>query len=446
MRRSIRVRVLASLLAVVVPLLAASAWFLARAFEQRLLRDIDVALQEEAETIAGLMGAGLTEESLRLVVVAIAAESDLGTPKQVAVLRGERAIAEAPPGAARRLAEPAAGFHVARYRSTAVAEPVDVVIAVSASQPLLAHRRLTWLLWVGTPLVSLLLGATIWVSVGRALRPLERAADGLTRIEAASLSSRLPQEDSDDEVGRIVRAANEMLDRVELAVGRLQRFTADAAHELRTPLTVLRTGLELAVSKQRTAEESRAALCDALQQTDRIRRLAEDLLTLARLDARGGSLDESDVDVAELLDEVADGWTEEAQARGMRLAVDTERPMLVAGNGTDLYRLFNNLIENAIRHGVTGAEIRVHAARRDGAVRVDVADDGPGIGSEDLERVFDRFYRGRRAGDSPGSGLGLSIAQQIARQHGGRISARRREDGLSGSVFVVSLPDRGKCS
>ena len=440
MNRSIRVRVLISILAVVVPVLAASAWFLARAFEYRLLRDIDVALHEEAETVVGLVAAGISDESLRQLVVVIAAESDLGTPKYVAVTRRGETIAEAPAGAAQLLTSPDAGrFRIARYSDPG--EPVEVVIAVAESPPLLAHRRLTWLLWVGTPLVSLLLGLSVWASLGRALRPLERAADGLAGIEAGSLSSRLPVENPDDEVGRIVRAANEMLGRVELAVGRLQRFTADAAHELRTPLTVLRTGLELALSKRRTVDESRASLGDALQQTDRIHRLAEDLLTLARLDAAEGPQGAATVDVAEILHELADGWADEAQAREIRIRLETERPLSVLGNGGDLYRLFNNLIENAVRHGVAGGQIRIRGETRDGDVRIDLIDDGPGIATEDLDRIFDRFYRAPiNAAAVSGSGLGLSIAREIVRNHGGRLTAQNRGDGKAGSVFVVLLP------
>jgi len=443
--RSIRVRVLVSILAVVVPVLAASAWMLAQQFAHRLLRDIDVALREEADTVVGLVMAGISDDALHQLVATIAAEKDLGTPKQVAVARGGRTIAEAPPGAAALLtASDPERLRIARYRSSAADTPVEVVIAVAESTPLLAHRRLTWLLWVGTPIVSLLLAVSIWAILGRALRPLERAADRLASVEAESLSARLPVETTDDEVGRIVRAANEMLGRLEGAVGRLQRFTADAAHELRTPLTVLRTGLELALSKQRTANESRSALEDALQQTDRIRRLAEDLLTLARLETRQRLPAASAVDLAELLDELSDGWAEEAAGRGMRIRIDGERPLVVFGDGDDLYRLFNNLIENAVRHGRDGGEISVHGEILDARVRIDVSDDGPGIGSEDLRRIFDRFYRAPAlASGSPGSGLGLSIALEIARNHGGSLTARNRDDGTSGSVFVVSLPHAG---
>lgn len=442
MKRSIRIRALVSILAVVVPVIAGSAWLLSRTFGERLARDIDVALEEEAETLGGLVAAGVGDESLRHLVVAVAAESDLGTQKHVAVTRGGRAIAEAPAGAVDALARAAPGsFRTARYGASVGGEPVEVVIAVSGSRPLLAHRRLAWLLWVGAPLLSLLLGLSVWASLGRALRPLERAADGLASIEAGKLSSRLAVESPDDEVGRIVRAANEMLARVDLAVGQLKRFTADAAHELRTPLTVLRTGLELSLSKERTADENRAALHDALQQTNRISRLAEDLLTLARLDARDGRVGWVPVDVAEILHELADGWKDEAEARQMRIRVDAARSMPVFGNGGDLYRLFNNLFENAVRHGGAGGEIVVRGRSDDQNVEVELVDDGPGIPVEDLDRIFERFHRARPGGSAPsGSGLGLSIAREIARNHDGDLTAQNRADGRAGSVFVVRLP------
>jgi signal transduction histidine kinase len=442
LRRSIRIRVLVSILAVIVPVIAASAWALARAFGDRIARDVDVALEEEAETLAGFVASGIQDESLRQLVVAIAAEKDLGAQKHVAVTRAGRPIAEAPAGSAALLSTDAPRrFRLARYRSGAHDGEVEVAVAVSGSERFLAHRRLVWLLWIGTPLVSALLGFGVWTILGRALRPLERAADGLGDIEARTLSSRLPVENAEDEVGRIVHAANEMLARIELAVGRMQRFTAEAAHELRTPLTVLRTGLEVALSKERSLEETREALRGASQQTERLCRLAEDLLTLARLDVDAGGRPATTVDLTEIVQELADAWREEAENRQMRFAIETAPPLRVDGDPGDLYRMLGNLIENAVRHGDVGGEIRIHGRANGASVALEVIDDGPGIPPDERDRVFERFYRGRTAMTRAlGSGLGLAIAREIARTHGGALVARNREDGRRGSVFAVSLP------
>jgi signal transduction histidine kinase len=441
LRRSIRIRVLVSILAVVVPLLAGSAWVLARTFAGRLERDVDVALEEEAETVAGLVDSGIPDESLRHLVVAVAAETDLGARKHVAVTRDGRPIAEAPTGSSEILATAAPGrFRIARYHS-GNSQGVEVAIAVARSTSLLAHRRLTWLLWIGTPLVSALLGGAIWAILGRALRPLERVSEELGEIGARTLASRLTDESTPDEVGRIVRAANDMLARLERAVVRLQRFTAEAAHELRTPLTVLRTGLDVALSKDRPVDETRDALREASRQTERLCRLSEDLLTLARLDADAGQHGRSVIDLAELVRELAEAWADDVDSGQMRLSIEIEPRLLVDGVAGELYRMLANLIENAIRYGETGGEIRVRARKTDERVELEVIDDGPGIRTEDFERVFEPFYRGQSAASRAiGSGLGLAIAREIVRSHGGRLVVRNRDDGRRGTIFTASLP------
>jgi two-component system OmpR family sensor kinase len=246
----------------------------------------------------------------------------------------------------------------------------------------------------------------------------------------------------------MVTVLNRMLDRLQSAVGELKRFTANAAHELRTPLTVLRAGLDVAQSRQRSAAEYRAALGEALAATERMCRLAEDLLTLARLEAAEDPGAVGAVDLSELLHELAAAWRSEAaeepgECRTVDVHVATEPAVWVTGNAGDLYRLFNNLIDNAARHGASGTprrtEIQLSARVVADRIEAQVADNGPGLSPEDLQRIFDRFYRGNgvRAVRS-GTGLGLSIAQEIARAHDGAIRAANR-DGC-GCVFTVSLP------
>jgi signal transduction histidine kinase len=204
---------------------------------------------------------------------------------------------------------------------------------------------------------------------------------------------------------------------------------------------VLRTGLEVALARERSADEYRAALSDALAGTDRLCRLAEDLLTLARLDAAGAPRAAAPVDLGEMLHELADASAE---------AVEVVAPagLCVHGNAGDLYRLFNNLIDNAIRYGSNGAaakpKIVVSAKRTADQIDVTVADNGPGIPPQELRRVFDRFYRGHGERSEAGTGLGLSIAQQITRNHGGRVTVANRDDG--GCVVTVTLPAAGAAS
>lgn len=435
MKRSIRVRLLVWILALLVPLTAGAAWLLVELFGNRLLHDIDVALEEEAETVAGMLEEPMSAAEVEALAGKLAVETDLGLGKFVAFRRNGQLMAEAPPGADALLASNDPTLRVFRYE----ASPVSVAIGVRPTNALAAERRLRLLLVTGVPITLLAIFAGLWVVIGRALEPLEDASRSLEAIGLGNLSARLEVTNSEDEVGRMVAVLNRMLARLEGAVSELQRFTADAAHELRTPLTVLRTGLEVALSRERSAEDYREALRQALTATDRIRHLAEELLTQARLEALGKPADAGLVDVREVLDDLAEAWEQVASKEGIELAVDAASHLQVRGNAGDLYRLFNNLIDNALHHSPHGGRVSLSAERAADGIEVTVEDTGPGILPEERERAFDRFYRGDGAGGVAGTGLGLSIAQQIARMHGGRITLRNR-DGGGGCIARVTLP------
>ena len=322
-------------------------------------------------------------------------------------------------------------------------------IAVSAAAALHAKQRLTSLLAVGIPLLLVLCGAGLWLVTGRALRPLEDASRQLEAIAADNLAVRVPVENPNDEVGRMVTVLNRMLDRLQGAVGELKRFTADAAHELRTPLTVLRTGLDVAQSRDRPAAEYRAALGEALAATERMCRLAEDLLTLARLEAAGAPRVATPVDLSEMLHELAAAWrTERSEDAGASRHDRRAGHDRAGGVGHRQCRRSVSVVQQPHRERRAPRRQRHPAARRHCscrpgasamAIEAAVADSGPGLAPEDLPRIFDRFHRGNgvRAARS-GTGLGLSIAQEIARAHGGEIRAANRDGG--GCVFTVTLP------
>jgi signal transduction histidine kinase len=433
------VRLLVWVLALVVPLSVFAGWLLVEAFGNRLLHDFDVALQEEAETIAELLTARASPEAIANLVAEIAGEGDRGANKYIVVTRQGRVIAQAPRTALEVLRSPDPEQRVVRYDSAD--HSITVSIAASAAAAMHAKQRLTSLLLVGIPAMLALLAASLWGLIGRALRPLENASRHLDQIAADNLAVRVPIDNPDDEVGRMVTVLNRMLDRLARAVSELQQFTADAAHELRTPVTVLRAGLEVAMGRERSAAEYRAALAEALASTERLARLADDLLTLTRLDAAAAPRAVELVDLSDVLHELADASAERAAQQQVTIDVSAPSGLWVAGNAGDLYRLFNNLIDNALRHGTNGTpgEIALSAQREAEQIHVSVADTGPGIAPQDLSRICDRFYRGQgNRADAAGAGLGLSIAQEIARTHGGQIAAANREGG--GCVVTVSLP------
>ncbi len=431
MTRSIRLRTVALLLTVLFPIAILSGFALVELFGDRLLRDIDVALEEEAETLATLASGDSREESLGPVVARIVAEPDLGRPKYASVRRADEIVSESPTGATEFLSRRQRGIRVARARRG----PIEVTIGVDARAAVLVKKRLTVLVSTGLPIVVLLVGASVWIVAGRVLRPLELAAAELPRVGARNLSIRVPVVNPDDEVGRMATALNSMLDRLETSVGDLHRVIADGAHELRTPLAVLRMGLEVALRKDATADGYRADLGEALAATDRLCRLTDDLLLLARLESNVARPKTESVDVLEMLNEIAEVWRATRGEKEPAIEVIGENgPLLAEGRPGDLYRLFGNLVENAVHHG--GGRIELRGSQSANRLEVSVKDDGPGIDPRERERIFERFYRsGSKRG---GSGLGLSIAREIARRHGGDVTL----DGASakGALFRVTLP------
>ena len=446
MTRSIRTRLLLSMLALLVPLSAGAGWLLTEVFGNRLLHDIDVTLREEAETIAELLGTQARPEAVRELLAHIATATDLESQKYILITRAGAVVAQVPDTASEVLRSGNPDLRIVRY--AAPDQPLVVTIAVSAAAALHAQHRLTSLLALGIPLLLTLCALGLALVTSHALRPLQDASRKLDAIGGENLSARVRVRNTDDEVGRLVTVLNRMLDRLQHAVEELRRFTADAAHELRTPLTVLRTGLDVAQSRHRSAEEYRAALVEALTATDRVCRLADDLLTLTRLETAAELKNATAVDVGEIVRELGAAWQadpvdDRSVGHTIVVRVAAEPGVWVRGNAGDLYRLFNNLIDNAQRYGAGNGsgptEITIVARRVGTQIETTVADRGPGITPEDLQRVFDRFYRGDGAHTAPhGSGLGLSIAQQIAHAHGGHITAANRDSG--GGMFTVVLP------
>lgn len=433
------------MLAFLTPLSVAAGWLLIQMFGNRLLHDLDVALQEEAETIAEVVGTSAAPEAIGALLSRVTGEGDHGPHKFVSVTRNGQPVAVMPADADTVIRSGDPTLRIVRYVSRDGS--ITVSIAVSAVAALHAKQRLTSLLALGIPLLLGLCGAGLSLITGRGLRPLEDASRQLEAIAADNLDVRVPVANPNDEVGRMVTVLNRMLDRLQGAVGELKRFTTDAAHELRTPLTVLRTGLDVARSRDRPASEYRGALEEALAATDRMSCLAEDLLTLARLEASGAPSASAPVELGEMLHELAAAWrTEAAEAgngRTVTVRVTTDTPAWVTGNADDLYRLFNNLIENAVHYGASGNPPRVDIGLStevgSGGVEVAVTDSGGGLAPEDLPHAFDRFFRGNGMRHTHrGTGLGLSIAQQIARAHGGEIRVANRD--TVGCIFTVCLP------
>ena len=297
-------------------------------------------------------------------------------------------------------------------------------------------NRLLAILLLATPLLVCLAGLGGYFLAARALAPIDAMTRTARRISAENLSARLNLPAMDDEVGHLAATLDEMLARLDESFRRERQFTADASHELRTPLAAMQAILSVIRQERRTPEDYEQALDDLTEQTDRLRALTEDLLRLARDDLRQAVVRDT-VDLTALLLDVSDWLRPMAEAKGLALDCSIPDGLLITGDSDELIRLFVNLLDNAIRFTESGT-ITTSARQPDrGIIYVTISDTGCGIASEHLPHIFDRFYRVDPSRSTRGAGLGLAIALEIARLHGGTIEVSSQVG--KGTEFVVQL-------
>ncbi|WP_410605237.1 ATP-binding protein [Amycolatopsis sp. lyj-90] len=285
------------------------------------------------------------------------------------------------------------------------------------------------------PLAVLITALVAWFAAGRALRPVEAIRRELAEVSGSRLDRRVPVPPSRDEVARLATTTNATLDRLQQAHDQQERFVADASHELRSPLANLRTGLEVALTHADRADWPAVARRSLLD-IQRLQRITADLLQLA-VDPAELPAPEGIVDLADVVGEQV---AERTLEPGPAVVSDVDGQADVVGEPVQLERLLRNLLDNAVRHARSSVTVRLR--REAGEAVLEVIDDGPGIPAEDRERVFDRFARldDARARDAGGTGLGLTLARDIAVRHGGSL---RAEDGETGARLVARLPLRG---
>lgn len=294
-------------------------------------------------------------------------------------------------------------------------------------------RILTASLAMTIPIVVAILAWLVWWLVGRTLAPVERIRSEVAEIGSAALHRRVPEPSGGDEIGRLARTMNEMLDRLETSAERQQRFVADASHELRSPLTRMRAELEVESSGVGDAHFLETHM-SVLEEVIGLQQLVDDLLHLARTDAGEGAGRVVPVD----LDDLVLREVQRLEAQG-RVEVDMSQVSAahVIGDPQQLARAIRNLLDNAERHAY--GSVILSLAETAGEATFTVSDDGPGIPLDEHDRIFERFGRLdlARSRGSGGTGLGLAITREIIARHGGTVNV---DPNPSGARFVVRLP------
>ncbi|MCZ2827194.1 MULTISPECIES: sensor histidine kinase [unclassified Modestobacter] len=448
-RRSLRARLTAAAVAVVAAALSLSAALLVIRVESALVAGVDAAARDRAERVATAIGSGRSAASVLTADVVVDDEV-------VQVLDGDRAVLASSvgrPGGRPLLTAPAgtgpeavtqdglalSGEQDEPYRvlSLPVRAPDGQRVLVQVGLPLDdaedSVEELTSALTVGVPAVVAVLAVLTWLLAGRALRPVEALRREAADIPGDALDRRLAVPAGGDELARLATTFNALLGRAEDATRRQREFVADAAHEIRSPLASLRTQLEVAALHDDPSwREQLPALTEDAQ---RLSRLVDDLLRLARIDARV-PLARDEVDLDDLVLETAERIRRHTTRHVDTSAVSAAR---VTGDRDALARVVQNLLDNALRHARTTVSVSLIATHQ---ALLTVRDDGPGIPVDQRERVFDRFTRldDARSRDVGGTGLGLAIVRDVVRQHGGDVVV---EDAAPGARLVVRLPLTG---
>jgi heavy metal sensor kinase len=313
-----------------------------------------------------------------------------------------------------------------QWEKQQVAYGVQVFSSLAPLAASLNHLKIMlFLLFPFTTILSGLIGAFL---AGVTLRPINRMMDTLHGITAENIRLRVDIPDTKDELRRLAETFNGMLDRLGEAFSSQQQFIEDLAHELKTPLAVLKGELEVTLKKMRTAGDYESILRSSLEEVDRITRISENLLTLARYDNDKLALEKKPLKIGAVA----------ARQKNVALRISTDDEILIAGDRARLRHLLSNILDNALKHTPPGGSISVEARRDESRARISVSDTGAGIPAAELPRVFDRFYRGEKERGQGGFGLGLSIAKAIAEAHLGKIEAASTPG--KGTTFTVLLP------
>jgi two-component system, OmpR family, heavy metal sensor histidine kinase CusS len=289
------------------------------------------------------------------------------------------------------------------------------------------------------PVALFLVGLGGWVVAGRALHPLKTIADTAEHVTASGLDQRIPQRNESPEAARVIQVLNRMMDRLETSFRQATRFSADASHELKTPLAVMQGELENALQAAAPGSPEQHLCSNLLEETQRLKTITRSLLLLAQADAGQLKLSLESVDLSAELEAMLEDARVLASGLRLHFEVAIQPGLRIEADRALLRTALFNLIGNAIKHNETGGRLAIRLQARDNQTVLSVGNSGPGIPPADQSKIFERFYRIRRTDHSraDGIGLGLSLAREIVRAHGGELLLEESRAGWT--CFVVSL-------
>ncbi len=288
-----------------------------------------------------------------------------------------------------------------------------------------------------TILVILAIGA---IFARRASQRFERVHGAIVRIMDGDLDSRLPFENDGDDVDKVARAVNQMLDEIARLLDQLKSVGDNIAHDLRTPLAVARAKIERSLDNEVGVEQLRDTMEAALVQIDKVSMAISAILRISAVENSGRETQFKEIDLAAVCNQVFDLYEPLAESKSIAMAIDAGNPVPARGDEDLLREAISNLVDNAIKFTPPGGAIRIEARTTDGCPFAGVSDTGRGIPPQERARIFRRFYRGEQSSDTTGHGLGLSIVESIARMHGFELTI---EDNDPGARFVMRGAMRG---
>ena len=427
----------AATIVVTIALVVGAAGLIA-ALRRTMVDELTEAAQAQAADVVGQLEAG------RPPVLEVAGADEqliqVMTPAGAVVaaspnMAGRPAVVRLAPGQSARVVTPLDDDEFVAVAEGAQTSdgPRIVLVARALVDVLDTTTVITRLLVIGLPLMVAVVALTTWFAVGRALAPVEAIRCEVDAISAAQLHRRVPRPKADDEIGRLAATMNRMLERLESARNSQRRFVSDASHELRSPITTIRQHAEVALAHPEHVTAAELAEV-VLAEQQRMQRLVEDLLLLARVDEHV-PLTRAAVDLDDLAFEEGHRLRSATSKRVDTSGVNAVR---VQGDADALRRMLRNVAENAVRHA--SSRVDVTLVERGEEVVLTIDDDGPGIPATERARVLQRFVRldEARSRDEGGSGLGFSIVDEVVRAHGGSMSIE--QSPLGGARIVITLP------